>query len=382
VVSPVLKVVSATGPVPGALLSGSVLLAYEKHSLAILRYSFATSDKSSRVPTLAEHTPVVLTYGRGVQGTEKFYGYVNHHEVLPTDALRTYIVEYTLIGSSLPMNRQETRSWSEVSASYVARDIAARHGFRTFLHRHERVREYVVQDGGSDMAMLGRLAQETGYRFWCHNGTLWFVNPRILVSGPKTDDIPSYRMDRSPGLVDTMDQFHLISGSTVEEGGVLADRRVYGYDPRSKEFIEATDTSPSNLLSLVDKTPVSSLSEATAVLEAQSTKNRNWLVAKARVDGTAMLRPGALIYLIGSAMPAASRGYWLVTGAEHEVEIGIPGQPATQRFSTNVELVRDADTTVTFTDTQTLSPARERATARLNSKMLWESDLIEDHYLG
>lgn len=381
-VSPVLSATSALGQFPGTLLSGSVMLGYEKHSLAILRYAFSTSDKSSRVPTMAERTPVKVVYGRGVQGTEIFYGYVNHHEVLPADSLRTYIVEYTLIGASLPMNQQDTRSWSDVSASYVVKDIAGRHGFRTFLHRHERVRDYVVQDGVSDMALLRRLAEETGYRAWCHNGTLWFVDPRVLIAGPKTDDIPSYRMDRTPGQTDTMDRFHLISGSTVEEGGVVANRRVYGYDPRSKEFIEATDTAPDALLSLVDKTPVSSLSEATSVLEAENIKSRNWLVAKARLDGTAKLHPGMLVHITGSAMTSAARGYWLVTGVEHEVTVGIPGQPSTQEFSTNVELVRDADSSVTFTDTQRLSPARERSVARLNAKLLWESDLIEEHYLG
>jgi hypothetical protein len=168
----------------------------------------------------------------------------------------------------------------------------------------------------------------------------------------------------------------------VSEGGILANRSVFGYDPRSKTFIRAQDSTEDAFLSQVSKTPVSSLAEAYAALAAEKAKNRNWLVAKARVDGRAKLQPGSLVRLTGAAMTSASAGYWLVTGAEHEIDLGVPGRPQTQRFYTHLDLVRNTDTTVTFKDLQSLTPNRETATARLNHKGLWEADLIEDYYLG
>jgi hypothetical protein len=55
---------------------------------------------------------------------ESFYGYIHHHQALSPaegDVRSDSVMRYVLIGTSLPMNQQRTRSWRGVSGSYLAR---------------------------------------------------------------------------------------------------------------------------------------------------------------------------------------------------------------------------------------------------------------------
>lgn len=366
-------------PVAGRLVSASVLLQDGAHSLVLVRYDFSKLDRAKAF-LLAERQPVTLVYGQADE-SQTFYGYIHHHEIYPTEGNSRVTVEYTFIGTSLPLNQQRTRSWGKVSASYIARTIAAEHGFSAYVHRSGRVFEYLAQEGVSDLQMLKRIADEAGFRFWCHNGTLWFVSPDIFLAGPKSKDVPKFYMNQTTGVKDSIRSVQVVAGSMVQDGGVLSNRRIYGYDPRNQTFLEAHDHQNDAFLSVVDKKPVSSLSEAYAALESARVKNRNWLVARAQVDGDSRLQPGSMVQLVGAGLPVSAAGYWLVTKAAHDLDLGL-GRDQNSEFTTTLDLVRDTETKVTFSDFHQLSPDQEYPQARLSDRNLWEAALIEEQYLG
>lgn len=336
---------------------------------------------------LPERTPVQMVWGDNPSSAETFYGYVHHHQALspkPGVANAHSVLRYVMIGTSLPMNQQRTRSWRGVSGSYVARALAKEHGLRAVVHRSPRVYPYLAQNGTSDWALLKQLATDVGFRMWVSGSTLWFVDPDVLLSTPKTINVPRFVMSgAAAGVSDSLLGLEVINGTMVEDGGVLANHTAYGYDPRSKRFFKATSGNQDAYLQQVaSSAPVENLADAGALLAANSAAGKKWLTAKARVRGLARLRPGSVVVLDGSGVVPDYRGLWLVTGADHRLKAAGQSINGANNYVTELALSRDSDVAITFKDTQTVSPSVESTTCRLTDQGLWEASILEEKYVG
>jgi len=351
------------------------------HVLAII--DVVTTPQSRVIP---ERTPVQMTWGEAPNSLEDFYGYVHHHQALSPLEGQTgvgNVVRYVLIGTSLPMNQQRTRSWRGVSGSYLARAIAKEHGLRAVVNQSPRVYPYVAQSGNSDFSLLKQLATDVGFRLWVNGATLWFVDPEALLLTPKTRNVPAFSMVNRTGIADSLLGLEVVNGTMVDDGGVLSNMTAYGFDPRSKRFFKATSGSTDAYLQTVSQTaPVESLAEAATTLSASQAASRNWVTAKARVRGNASLRPGSLIRLGGSGVLPDYQGLWLVDSATHSVVLPDQNVVGANNYVTDLQLVRNSTSALTFKDALSLSPAVESTPCRLTDQGLWQASILEERYVG
>ena len=99
------------------------------HSLAIL--DFSTYELKAR--NIPENTPVEVTWG-SIGAYQSLQGYVNHHEVL-TDTRGQSILRAYIIGARRVLNDVNPTSWRKVTGSYIATQVARRHGLKAVVNK-------------------------------------------------------------------------------------------------------------------------------------------------------------------------------------------------------------------------------------------------------
>jgi len=165
---------------------------YEQHSLAIVDMTVPNVLLRTTGGALyPEMTSVQLRWGRSASEQSMFYGYVNHPEVL-TDSSGNPTVRYLCLGTSLRMNGTQPRSWTKISPSFLAVEIARKYRLRALLHRSRRTLTSFTITTETDFQALKRLAAETGYRLWIDGGTVYFIDPNVLLTGAATSFVPQY----------------------------------------------------------------------------------------------------------------------------------------------------------------------------------------------
>jgi hypothetical protein len=315
------------------------------HDLFFLRIEYNRSYTGINSMALwPDNAPVKIIWGRRPSNIQTWYGYVNHHNVAGNaDSGSTALqITYVCIGTSKPMNTDKNRQWGEVTPTYIARKIASEYGFRAVLTSSNWILPYEVQANESDFCFLNRIAGKVGFRFWVSGGTLYFIDPAVVLSGGNQQAVPSFRMDKLFTQVDTMRQFDMNEGDNIP-GAAIAYRSVYGVDQNSGLVFQATANtvnSPSVTQIKSDRN-VQSYSEAQNIVQAWESMNQWWISAKAELFGEVALYPGKVLYLDGLQMPQNTRGYWIVSAVNHVLFSARTSYQVQSRYLSEVEILRN-----------------------------------------
>lgn len=384
-VSPVVYSIQVNGtPVNDFPLDVEIRQCFGAHELAFIRIEYSRSYSGIKtLPLWPENARVRMVWGRGNSNLSTFYGYVNHHRINSNadSGTKATQIEYTLIGTSKPMNSDNTRTWGEVSGTYMARQIAAEHKLRPVLTSTSVVLDYEVQSAESDFVFLNRMAEKTGYRFWVSGGSLYFIDPLVVLAGSKQQGIPGYRLDKQFTQQDTVRDFELIQGDNIP-GSVKAQRVIHGMDQNSGLPFTVTASNPNSatITKIQTGRVARSVAEAQNLVNAWSSLNQFWVQATAELFGNAYLYPGKMVYLDGQAMPGGSAGYWMVTEACHVLMKSGLAYTVLDRFVTRVCLVRNE--AATAPNIKKITPVQPEFVACMPRGALWQAQNLTPVYDG
>jgi hypothetical protein len=345
-VSQVIYAISVNGvPVQDFPLDVEIRQCFGHHEMAFIRVEYSRSYTNvNALPIWAENGRVRMVWGQGKSNISTFYGYVNHHEIKSNadSGTKATQVTYILTGTSKPMNSHVTRTWGQVSGTYMAKQIAAEHGLRPVLTSTNVVLDYEVQSAESDFVFLCRMAQKTGYRFWVSGGSLYFIDPAVVLAGTSEHGIPGYRLDKVYTQVDTIRDFTVIQGDNIP-GSEKATRLVNGIDSATGVpfTLTAGNPTPAGITKVLTERVATSLGEGQALINAWSALSQFWIQATAELFGNTILYPGKLVHLDGQAMPGGTPGYWMVTRADHMLKKSGLAYTVLDRYVTRVSLVRN-----------------------------------------
>jgi phage protein D len=360
----------------GSITRFELRQAYERHTLAIVDMSVATSLLRTTGGALyPEMTSVVLQWGRSATEQSRFFGYVNHCEVL-TDDDGVPTVRYLCLGTSLRMNGSDPRAWSNVTPSFAAAEISRKHRMRALLHRSTRTLPTFTITTESDFQALQRLAAETGFRLWVDGGTVLFVDPNVLLLGATTTFVPKYS---------TVTDFEVTSGTLApRSGGVVSEKIVLGRSAATKGAFTVRSntvlkTRPDDTVGFKPALTTVLPGEVTSYSEARdrlATANRlqNWLTATVRLPGAPLLRPGKLVWIDGPRVPVEHTGVWHIESTRHVMNINRTGTTA---HSTDVEMSRNQGVQPDFTRTAQLSGTPDVVGCVRRDGVFWESESLD-----
>jgi hypothetical protein len=353
---------------------------YGTHSMAIV--DVTTGAASTAYPELA---PVVLDYGRSPNDIVRWYGYVHHSSVVASHGTTSVTTRYVCIGTSLPLNIQRTRSWKNVSPTSIARQVGRQNGLRTVISPSTRRLTYWAQSGQSDFKLLQDLANEVGFRFWVEGTTLYFLDPRILLLGQRTQNIPVFYKNQKPGVLDTLRDLSILTGTMIpRENGTAGTSSISGLDAKTGRVVKASSAANTGtaafLNSITTARAVDNYADAQALMEARTLASRGWITMEATLYGTAKVAPGTLVTVTGSALSSDRAGRWMVTGTKHLINRDKSNSGL--MFTTTVDAERDQPYAVTFRSDANKRFKFDSVPAVLRNKQFWESSLLEDINVG
>jgi hypothetical protein len=352
----------SVGPVVYAIYIDGILIrdfaldvelrqSWGNHDLFIVRFEFPRTDVNVSTARLwKDNATVRIIWGRKPD-LQTWYGYVNHHEIKGradsgTGALQ---ISYVCIGTSKPMNTDKTRTWGEVTATYIARKIADEYGLRAVLSKTDWVFPYEIQSNESDFHFLNRMANKIGFRNWISGGSLYFIDPSVILVGSRNQAVPKFRMDKRFTYMDTIRDFHMFQGGSLP-GATVANRAIYGVDENSGKIfyvqadpLQSSPNSPdANIDYIMDTWPATSMNTAKRLVNAWQQRAQFWQSASADLFGNTYIYPGKTIYLEGTQMPPDSSGYWLVASACHTMRASGTSLTTSDRYYTHVEILKNS----------------------------------------
>lgn len=292
----------------------------------------------------------------------QFLGYMQGYRVVQNandPLLATNIrVQYIVLGTSVPMQTVRSRSWTGVTASYIARTLAQANGLRPIVDTSPGLLDY-AQSNKSDFKTLAELASRIGYRFFVNGPNLYFVNPYNQFNVANRRSVPVFTKDALVETVDTLRDFKMIEGELTSDGGVAATRLLHAYNPNTNALVTATNQylkfgafqdphGPKPMVTVVHSAyTADSYNEALALLAADTVANRHWLTAQATVIGTPNLEPGSIVDFEGEGMLPNNRGVWMLRKAEHRIHRDMR-HPTLSTYLTDIEVGRDQINTTQF----------------------------------
>lgn len=344
------------------------------HEIAILDFPMPNNLVLGVVP---EMTPMAIRWGMSPLDVRTFYGYVNHHEALVNnDPSQGQYLRIFCVGSSRPLNTPNPVSWSGVTGSFVAKQVAERHNLRALVHSPKTLIPFWSPGQDSDFVMMNRLADYCGYRFWVSGSTLYFLDPLILLQNP-TRHIPEYWMNNT--REDTLLSLKVIAGSLAPRSNPSVVQKVFGLDGGSGAIIQATSAREFNDAGLprpvgvsIHPQSVDNLADAHRITEASSAKGE-WITISATLIGDGKVRTGDLVELQGSMVATEYAGVWLCGSAVHVME---PKKDNTPQFRTHLELSRNQQNQTYFAASGSLRDTSADVPAVLRDGV-WESSLLE-----
>jgi len=364
----------------GRILRSEVREAVGKHALLMLDFVIPRGPLRVYVP---ESTPIAYRYGFTTPGESRhFHGYVNHHEIIDgTDTER--VLRLFCLGTSLPFNEPHPSSWRHVTGSHVAGQIAARHRLRAVMHKSPEVLTYWAQGQETDFAMMQRLCERTGFRFWVDGPTLFFLNPERLVTSPRLRFIPTLRMDDRRS--DDIKSIHVIAGSLAPRAdGGPAVREFFGLDDRTGALIKASSANAMTDRGLaipkhkiIHPETVRDAAQARVLSQAQALRS-HWVTAHADLTGHPALRVGDVVDLRGRSLHHDYEGVWAVEGVTHVVERTDIKQPP--RLSTEIDISRNQATRQHVASQTPLNSTPKNVSVGLRNGV-WESQALESVYV-
>jgi len=316
-----------------------------QHDIFIARFEYYRGLNLTAAQIWADNSPIRVVWGFN-GSTQTWYGYVNHHTIDANadSGTKNLQITYTCIGTSKPMNSDTTKSWGQVSGTYMAKTIASTYGFRSVLTTSSWVLPSEIQANESDFKFLNRMADKIGYRFWVSGGTLYFIDPSVAIQGSTSQAVPSFYMDKNFTYKDTIRNFTMMKGDNLP-GSVVSVRSIYGLDPQTGQPFQVTATNSSGTTSTINQVnvewPVDTQDEAANLVNAWQGRSQFWQTASAELYGDTLLYPGKLVTLTGAQMPAESAGNWLVASAEHVLRSSGSGIPNYDRYICHVTLIKN-----------------------------------------
>lgn len=277
----------------------------------------------------ADDTPVLIRWG--VQPTRSFYGYVYHTE----PAIDSGQVKVVCLSASYIMKTALLDSWFNRSTSSVIREVVRRYRFSSSIIDTKDSIETMTANGSTAWQFCVDRAKALGW-------TMYAPETDFVFEHPLADLDDKMRSAQLVELRKNLRTFSVVSGQLVENGGVKAQRTLYGLDPRMlSQFQVSKDASFGNELGAVNDpatferyvtTSVSTMAEADVAVDGEQNNNRWYIQASATIDGNPRIRQGQLVFVSG--VPKRERGYWYVIRAEHDI--------TEQRYITILTLGRDS----------------------------------------
>jgi hypothetical protein len=345
------------------IVDAQLVQQYGKHDMFYLRIEYPQSQGAtlSALALWPDDTPVGIQWGR-VPDVTTWYGYVNNHEVNSVSDSGTNAVQvtYACIGTSSVLNPGVSRKWEQVSPTYIATTIAQENSLRAVTTPNSQglVLNYEAQIGESNFQFLNRIADKTGYRFWCSGGTLYMVSPVVAIEGTGSGAVPLFTQNKVPNILDTCRNFKFLAGKNLP-GSVVAHRAIFGIDQNSGQRFSAVN-SPGDTNRAAIKTSYASQSyaDAKARVDAWAALSQFWIGATAQLYGSTSVYPGKLVQLTGTALPDNASGFWLVSQVTQEMSVSFKDVPNLDVFTTSVTMLRNtAETnTVVLANTQPVNP--------------------------
>jgi phage protein D len=280
-----------------------------------------------------ESTPVHLRYGWWADDDGDVYGYVASSRVLASETDPTYghavvlPVVYTIVGPSMPMQSHANRLWSDVTASWVAREIAQEHNLQPAVETSSTRFPSLMQQS-SDWAFLAELTSRIGYRLFLDGTTLWYVSRSTAM--PTADgSVPTFYQYKTPGVINSIRSFAAVVGDTDPAGGVRSSYQAVGFNRSTSVTTLADFTMPRTdvrgepveplVRRQYDARPTHSYAEASTLLSADTVYL--WVEARLVVNGDPRLRPGCLVDLRGDGLGSQNTGLWMVRSAVHQMVV-------------------------------------------------------------
>lgn len=321
--------------------------AWGTHDLFFLRIEVPrTNINIKKISLWPDNAAVRIVWGRKPADIQTWYGYVNHHTVDANadSGSKAMQITYTLIGTSKPMNTDVNKTWGEVTPTYIARTIAQKYGLRTVVTKTNWILPYEIQANESDFQFLNRIGLKVGYRFWVSGGTLYFIDPAVILAGSNSQGVPKYYMDKTFIRQDTIREFHVLDGDNVP-GATKTKRSIYGVDKNSGQpfAVVADGTSQYDINEIKNDRWETDLNQAQNIANAWQSMSQWWQSATAELYGNSFLYPGKVVYLDGIQMPTNKIGYWIVASADHVMKTSGTAITTYDKYITRVELLKNTE---------------------------------------
>lgn len=380
-VGPVIYQIYVNGQlIPDRPLDVSLEQTWAMHDLFSIRIEYNRGYPMSAIVPWADNAPVQIVWGRRPNALQTWYGYVNHSEQASNADSGTHNLQYTyyVLGTSKPMNTENSFVWGNVSPTYIAKQMALRYHLRSVLTSTSWVLSNETQANMSDFAYLNYIAQKVGYRPWVSGGTLYFTDPAVILAGTARQGVPAYRQDKLMTQQDTMRDFKLLTGDNLP-GSAVAQRQISGIDSTTGHLF--TVSSGSGSISKTNTVRVAqSYGEASQIIGAWQNLSQFWIGATAELFGWSLLYPGKVIYLDGTALPGGNIGYWIVVSVKHILKNSYTGLATNDKYVTQVVVMRNNSGTLPkLKGTNVISPEFVPCTVNNGT---WFSSSLQTIYDG
>ncbi|MFE2539056.1 phage late control D family protein [Actinacidiphila glaucinigra] len=281
----------------------------------------------------AENSPVHLRYGWYADDSADWYGYVASSRVAASEsdprfghAVQVPVV-YTLTGASMLMQTRRNRTWRGTTASAIARQIAREYNLQPRVDGSDAVFEQSTQ-ASSDWQYLLDLADRVGYRLYCDNTSMWFVDRRTVMQAPD-GSVPVFWQRKAPGVIDSLREFSAVVGDTDPAGGLRARYGTTAFNRTSAVLTQSTYAQARTTVQGQPVTPLLSTQFSTRPADSYAQSQRLlgaeadwlWVEASVTVNGDPRLKPGSLVELRGAGIGDTNTGLWMVRSAVHKLWI-------------------------------------------------------------
>lgn len=380
-VGPVVYSITVNGTViPDLPLDVSLKQTWGCHDIFTVRIEYNRATAMGSIVPWADNAPVQIVWGRRPNALQTWYGYVSHAEQDSQSDSGMHNLQYTyvLIGTSKPMNSETSRVWGNVTPTYIAKQMALKYHLRAVLTSTNWVLSNETQANMSDFAYMQYISQKTGFRFWVSGGTLYLIDPAVILAGTSSQGVPVYRQDKLLTQQDTMRAFRQLQGDNLP-GSVVAQRQISGIDQTTGHLFTVT-TGSGNITKVNTTRVATSYGQGNDIVNAWAGLSQFWIGATAELFGYSLIYPGKVVYLDGTALPGGNVGYWIVVSAKHILKQSYTSVPTNDKYVTQVVLMRNSSGTMpVIKQTNIVSP--EFVTCQL-SDGTWYSSSLQVLYDG